>query len=146
MARISLTLPSKFHFTTTIILRISDLNYGNHMGNEVALLLAHEARVQFLKALGYSELDIGGTAIIMADAAVIYKSEGFSGEAIEIAVAIENMSRAGFEIFYKMYNTDQQKDLAWVKTGIVCYDYNQRKVRPVPEEFKKKVERLRMKL
>ena len=112
------------------------------MSNEVPLQLAHDARVRFLKALGYSELDIGGTAIIMADAAVVYKSEGFAGEEIDIALAVENFSRAGFDIFYKMYNTNQQKDLAWVKTGIVCFDYDQRKVKAVPEEFKKKIERL----
>ena len=46
MARIKLTLPERFPFTTTIPIRITDLNYGGHVGNDTVLALLHEARVQ----------------------------------------------------------------------------------------------------
>jgi len=52
---------------------ISDINYGGHMGNDRSLSLFHEARIVFLKSLGYSEMNIGnGIGIIMKDAHVDY--------------------------------------------------------------------------
>ena len=59
MARIKLEVPENIHFKTKITLRVSDMNYGGHLGNDAVLSLAHEARVQFLKQFGYSEMDLG---------------------------------------------------------------------------------------
>ena len=53
MARIKLTLPERFLFSASIPVRITDLNYGAHVGNDTILSLMHEARVQFLRLFGY---------------------------------------------------------------------------------------------
>ena len=58
MARIKLDLPGRFPFSTELRVRITDVNYGGHMGNDALLGLLHEARVQFLAHYGLSELDI----------------------------------------------------------------------------------------
>ena len=47
MARIKVELPELFTFNTTIPIRITDLNYGNHVGNDTILSMIHEACVQF---------------------------------------------------------------------------------------------------
>jgi len=75
MARIKIELPGKFIFKTEITIRVSDLNYGGHLGNDSVLSICHEARLRFLKHLGYSELDVEGSGIIMSDAAIQYKGE-----------------------------------------------------------------------
>jgi acyl-CoA thioesterase FadM len=73
-----------FPFSTELRVRITDVNYGGHMGNDSLLGLLHEARVQFLAHYGLSELDIGGLwGIIMADSVIVYKSEAFPGETTE---------------------------------------------------------------
>jgi len=64
MARIKLELPETFSFRTEITVRITDLNYGGHLGNADTLVLIHEARVRFLKSYGYSEIDIEGYGTI----------------------------------------------------------------------------------
>jgi hypothetical protein len=79
MARMKLDIPSRIQFTTELNVRISDVNYGGHLGNDAVLSLIHEARVQFLNHFGYSEKDIEETGIIMADSVVIYRSEAFTG-------------------------------------------------------------------
>ena len=61
MARIKIDLPDNFSFTTSIPIRITDVNYGGHVGNDTILSLIHEARMQFLKQLGYSELEFAGS-------------------------------------------------------------------------------------
>ena len=95
MARIKFDLPPRFHFSTELSIRIGDINYGGHLGNDAVLTLAHEARIRFLKQYGYSELDIEGTAIIMADAAVVYKSEGFLGDILRIEVTVGEFQNVG---------------------------------------------------
>jgi acyl-CoA thioesterase FadM len=59
MARIKLQLPQQFIFSTLIPVRITDINYGNHVGNDAILSLLHEARMQFLNKAGYTELEFG---------------------------------------------------------------------------------------
>ncbi|MGB2129403.1 MAG: acyl-CoA thioesterase [Flavicella sp.] len=136
MARIKLEAPEKFHFTTTIKLRVTDINYGGHLGNDAVLSLAHEARVQFLSSHGWNEMNVAGSGIIQADAAVVYKSEGFYGNDIEIDIAVFDMHRLGFDLFYTMKNLTTGKELAQVKTGIICFDYTAKKVTTLPEVFK----------
>jgi acyl-CoA thioesterase FadM len=118
------------------------MNYGNHLGNDRILALAHEARVDFLQSMGLSELELGeGTSIIMADAAILFKSEGFIGNQIRVEVGVGAFTRAGFDLYYKMVNITTGKDLAYVKTGIVCFDYVERKVRSVPQSFIQTIEK-----
>jgi hypothetical protein len=45
MPRLKLELPAGFPFRTTLTVRVTDLNYGNHLGNDALLGLLHEARV-----------------------------------------------------------------------------------------------------
>lgn len=47
MARIKLNFPEEVVFSTEIDIRITDLNYGGHVANDVFLGLAHEVRLQF---------------------------------------------------------------------------------------------------
>lgn len=136
MARIQIEFPQSFAFTTNIPIRITDLNYGGHVGNDTILSLIHEARVQFLQSLGYSEKNLGGTGVIMSDVVINFKSELFYGDVISASVAVTNVSRASFDIVYRL-----QKEGALVaeaKTGMVCYDYEKKKVSMVPEEVKAK--------
>ena len=65
MARINIDLPGDFKFSTTIPVRITDLNYGGHVGNDAILSIIHEARMQFLHHFGYSEINFGGTTALV---------------------------------------------------------------------------------
>lgn len=141
MDRIKLTLPETFNFTTTISIRITDLNYGGHVGNDSFLSLIHEARLQFLKSLGYSELSIEGTGIIMADAAIEFKAELFYADVVDISVAATNFTKLGFDLYYLLEkNTPEKKVLAGkAKTGMLCINYETRKLAEVPQAFINKV-------
>ena len=135
MPRIRIELPEQFSFTTTIAVRITDLNYGGHVGNDSILSLIHEARVQFLRYHGYSELDLGGTALIMGDAAIEFKSELFYGSLVRASVTAAEFSRVGFTLYYKLEKENEGRErlpVAFAKTGMVCYDYVLRKVVALP--------------
>lgn len=142
MPRVKLKFPEQQSlFFTKIPLRISDMNYGNHLGNDKVLSLVHEARVQFLHALGYTEMDIGGCGLIMSDAIVVFKKESFYGDVLYIPIYIGEINAHSFDLFYKLV---KKKDglvvpVAEVKTGMVCFDYITRKVCSLPEAFLKKL-------
>jgi acyl-CoA thioester hydrolase len=130
MSRIRLQLPENFSFSTTIIIRITDLNYGGHVGNDTVLSLIHEARVQYLRAFGYGEMNFEGAGMIMIDAGIEFRSELFYGDEIKAFVTATEFSRAGFNFYYKLMKDDTI--VAVAKTGMVCYDYEKKKVVSVP--------------
>jgi len=137
MARIQINFPEKKFFSTEISIRITDLNYGGHLGNDTMLSLLHEARVRFLKHFDYSEMNIEGVGIIMADAAVQFKAEAFYGESLKIEIAADEFTRAAFDLFYRV--SSSERVVAIAKTGIVFYDYDKKKVVSMPEKFHKKL-------
>lgn len=138
MARIRLALPGEYIFSTRIPVRIGDINYGGHLGNDAILSIMHEARLQFLNQFGFTELDVGGASLIMADSAIVYKSEGFHGQVISIEMNAVDFSNSGFDLFYRLTNSETGKEIAVAKTGMVCFNYDSRKVVPVPPAFREK--------
>ena len=142
MARVKIEIPEKFIFKTEIAIRVTDLNYGGHLGNDSVLSICHEARLRFLKHLGYSELDVEGSGIIMSDAAIQYKGEGFHGDELIIEIGVNDFTKKGCDFVYRLTNKETGKIIAIVKTGIVFYDYNLRKIVAIPEKFKSEIERM----
>ena len=134
--RVKLELPKKFHFETSLIIRVSDLNYGGHLGNDAVLSLAHESRVQFFKSLNMTERDFFGKSLIMADSVVVYKSQGFLGDKIDVNISITELRSHGFKIFYLFKNNGTKRDLAYIQTSMVFYDYDMEKILPTPDDFK----------
>ena len=138
MPRVKVDLPDHFEFSTELTVRIGDINYGGHLGNDAVLSMIHEARVQFLNHYGYSELNIEGAGIIMADAVVVYKTEGFHGDTLVAEVAVGDFQNASCDFLYRLTNKETEKEIARAKTGIVFYDYVSKKTMSVPAKFREK--------
>jgi len=169
MPKTKLVLPEHFTFTTDIPIRITDLNYGGHVGNDSVLSILHEVRMQFLRHHGYTELDLAGTGMIMADVTIEFRSEVFYGETLKASVAAAEFSRVGFDVYYKLEKQTEGKNVrtpssdllrhgaprpepsqspvpddeplvhSWTtvavaRTGMVCYNYHQKKIVSVPKE------------
>ncbi|WP_291073245.1 acyl-CoA thioesterase [Empedobacter sp. UBA5987] len=134
MARIKLDFSDKFLFSTIIPVRITDLNYGNHLANDKVLSIIHESRIQFFQHYGYSELDFGGVSVIMGDVAIEYKNQAFYGDELLIEIGVQDFSRVSFDVIYKISTID--KLIAKAKTGMVTFDYQQNKVVEVPQKIK----------
>jgi len=139
MARIKLELPENYIFETRIKVRISDINYGGHLGNDSVLSLMHEARFRFFRSLGYQdELSIEGVGTIQADTAIAYKGEAFHGDEILIQIAIGDMTPKSFDVLYLL--TCGDKEIARAKTGIAMFDYSINKVCNIPQNFLSKIQ------
>ena len=129
MKRMKIEMPSQWQYSTEIKVRVSDLNYGNHMGNQQFLAYAQEARVRFLAENGFTELDFGGVSLIQADAVITYSCEGRLGDKVQIDIATEVTGRSSFNVFYQFTNLTQGKHMANIRTALISYDYE--KNRPI---------------
>ena len=136
MARIKMEFPRSSVFSTEIDLRISDINYGGHLGHDSILSLTHEARVRFFIHYGFSELDVDGPGIVLSDVAIVYKSESFYGETMAVEIAVCDFTKYGCDLVYRLSEKETGRLVAIAKTGIVFMNYAERKVAPVPEKFK----------
>ena len=139
MHQVKLELPNEFSYSTIIPIRITDLNYGGHVGNDTVLTLFHEARIQFLAHYETSEMNFGGVGLIMRDVVIEFKKEIFYGDNVKVYVAISNFSKISFDIFYKMVKGNDVI-VAIARTGMICYNYQLKKIVSVPEEMLNKFE------
>lgn len=135
MARVKLDLPDHFPFSTELRVRVTDLNYGGHVGNDALLGLLAEARVRFLEGYGLTELNVFGVGIIMSDSVVIYRSEAFCGETLCISVTVTDFNKYGCDFIYRVTEKTSGREVARAKTGTVFFDYQQRAVQKVPQAF-----------
>lgn len=135
MARIKIDMPDNYSFSTDMPVRISDINYGGHLGNDAVLSMIHEARVRYLASFNYTEMNVEGLGIIMTDSAIVYKAESFHGEQIQIDIAVGDFNKYGCDIYYLLTNKQTAVEIAHAKTGIVFFDYEARKVTGIPQAF-----------
>jgi acyl-CoA thioester hydrolase len=137
--RIKIEVPSQLPFSTEIVVRITDINYGGHLGNDALLSIVHESRVRYLASMGFAEHDVAGVGIIMTDAALVYRAEVFYGEVLRVDVGVGELTRAGAEIVYRLTSQATGKEVARAKTGIAFYDYSRKKVVEMPGQFRERV-------
>lgn len=138
MKKVDITEPEKYIFECNFHIRATDLNYGNHMGNEVFLKFAQEARMKFFQHFGYTELDLEGLGTIMADCEIKFMDQGYYNDEVQIEIGISDFGRVGFNLVYKFYNRNSEKVMALIKTAILCYSYDDQKVKSIPEPVKVK--------
>jgi acyl-CoA thioester hydrolase len=146
MARLSIELPEKFIFTTEIIIRGSDLNYGNHVGHDRLLTIMQDARITLYRQFGFkNELNFeGSVGQVIADVCVVYKSESFLGDLLVCRIAASDFSKYGFDLLYLLSNKASGKEIARAKIGIVCFDYDKRKVASIPKILMDKLQSLQV--
>ncbi|MFA9452461.1 MAG: acyl-CoA thioesterase [Candidatus Aminicenantaceae bacterium] len=137
MPRIRLKPAPDYAFQIELSIRVTDLNYGGHLGNDRLLSLIHEARVAFLAEHGLSELDCGGVSLTMGDAALVYQGEAYAGDVLRFEVAAGEASRSGFRIFYRITRPSDDSPIALAETGMVCFDYQARRICLLPEAVRR---------
>jgi acyl-CoA thioester hydrolase len=136
MPRIQIDLPERFAFSTEITLYLGHMNYAGHLDNALLLAVVSEARLRFFKSLGYTELDVEGLGIVVADVAVQYRSEAFHGEVMVVRMTASDFGSKGCDLLWCLAEKSTQREVARGKTGIVFFDYSARKVASVPENFR----------
>lgn len=127
MSRMQIELPETFLFSTEMTVRVSDLNYGNHLGNDAVLALIHEARRRYLGSLGIEEISAEGIGFLIAEAQVVYRAQAFYGDRLRIEVAAGDFGSRGCSFYYRVRHAARAGDVAHARTGVVCFDFRAQK-------------------
>ena len=132
-----LTFPDTALFDCTLEIRVGDLNYGNHLGNDRIIGLLHEARMQFLQSFGYTEMNIEGVGLILRDLSVELKKEMFYRDRLRIEIAVSDWSATGFRLMYRVWRKEDEHETitALGHTTLICFDYGSKKPVRVPEKL-----------
>ena len=93
MPRVKVSVPEQFLFSLERIVGISDINYAKHLDSVAMLKILHEARLQFLASLGFTEANIYGLGMVVTDLAVDYRSESFANDLLIIDVGVGTAHR-----------------------------------------------------
>ena len=127
-------------FTFNYTIKQEDLNYGNHVGNERALLFFQWTRESFLRQNNLSETNIGdGSGFIQVEATVQYKKQLFLDQKIE--VRITKIEIKGLKIIFE-YEIYTGKELAITGTAtVLAYNYEEQKIKKIPAKFKEIVKK-----
>ncbi len=144
MNRVKIDLPQKFIYSTEITVRVYDVNFAGHLSNDSILSMVHEARIRFLKNYGFSEVNTAGAGIIMSDAALQYKSQGYHGDVLLFEVTVENFIKNGCDFVFRITNKANGKEIARAKTGIAFFNYDKNKIVTVPQKFNELIDSLKV--
>lgn len=138
MPRIKIPQLNQYAFSVDIPVRISDLNYADHVGNDSFLSIMHDARMLYLMSRGFTEMNVEGFGLIMADAGVEYKAQMKYGDLVTVEVGIDDFSTVGFDVYYRLsvQRDGQRKITALGKTGMVLFDFQLQKMAPITPDLK----------
>lgn len=138
MTRVKIDLPDTWLFRIDLPVRITDINYGNHLGNDALVGLLQEARVRWLNQFGWTELIEGQLGLIQVDLAVRFKNEARFGDILTVSIQPDNWSRRGFDLMYRVANREGS-DVAHARSGFLFFDYGRGKVAALPDGFQARV-------
>jgi YbgC/YbaW family acyl-CoA thioester hydrolase len=116
-----------------MIVRISDLNYCKHVGYQNFFSFFQEARIAYLRQFNYTEMDIEGCGMIVAEANCKYKAELFFDNAIDIYCAVTTLRSKLFVMQYQILKADTVCAEGFTKN--LCYDYRAKQVIRLPQPF-----------
>lgn len=139
MARVQIELPDQWSFTAELVVRITDINYGRHVGNDALVGLLHEARMQWIRSLGYpSELLAEPVGLIMVDLAVRFKAEAVYGDRLRAQIACDDWSSLGFGLTYLLTRVNDGAEVARARSGMAFFDYAKKRLAAPPPDFRER--------
>ena len=98
--------------------------------------ILHEARLQFIASLGFTEGNIFGLGMVVTDLAVEYRSESFANDMLLIDVGVSGFNRYGFDIGLQVTNSAFDTVVCNGKMGVVFFDFDKHQIIEVPLAFK----------
>jgi acyl-CoA thioesterase FadM len=132
MPRIRIDFPEQVIFSCEVPVRISDINYGNHLGHDSLISILHEARARMLSRHGMTELDLDGQTLVLTDLAVRYLSEALFDQVLQIEIGVGELRPRSCELRYRVTNLSSGKTVALAATGLAFVDRTTQRVSGIP--------------
>ena len=127
-----------FRFSTTVEVRWRDLDAMGHVNNAVYFTYLEQARIHYLREVGFVPGVPSGMGFILAEASCQFKSPLQLGERATIRVRVSQLRNSSFVFEYRAEAEDGRL-IATARTVQVCYDYQAQRPIPVPGEWREAV-------
>jgi acyl-CoA thioester hydrolase len=127
-------------FTIDVQVRFRDIDGMGHVNNAVYMSYIELARTQFyMKFAGKRTLD--EIDFILAHAEIDFESQAVWGDQVQVAVWPSKIGTSSFTLSYEITETRSGRVLARARTVLVSYDYEKKKSKPIPADFRALLER-----
>lgn len=135
MERVKLNFPTDaviHHHSISV--RVTDMNYGRHLGHDALVSLLHESRLQALMALGFPEWDLAGYPSVVADLAVQYQSEARCPDVLVVETAIPDPAGKALSVYHRVLADEGARLLATARLNLLVIDPAKGRPVAVPAE------------
>ena len=123
MPRVRLEFPAEaILHRHALSVRITDMNYGRHLGHDALVSLLHEARVAALASRELSEWDLGGFPSVVADLAVQYQGEAAWPDALVVETAIPAIEGKALCVYHRVVRERDQRPVATARLTLLLID------------------------
>lgn len=140
MERVRLEFPdADLRHQHPLTVRITDMNYGSHLGHDAVVSLLHEARSQAFQALGLSEADMGGYPSVAADLAVQYQAEARFPDALVVDTAIPAQTGKVVTVYHRIRREADAKVVATARINLMLIDLQTGRPVTVPDEVRERL-------
>ena len=139
MTRLHVAVPEEFLFRMERTVGLSDINYAKHLDSVSMVKILHEARLQFLASLGFTEANVYGLGLVVTDLSVDYIAESFANDRLTIDVGVSKFTRHGFDIGIKVSNEALAAVVCNGNFGLVFFDFDKHHLARVPSGFEEKL-------
>ncbi|MCS5712816.1 thioesterase family protein [Candidatus Berkiella aquae] len=127
--------PDNASFVTRMNVRINDVNYANHLDYSALLEMVGNARSQFFRHYGCTEIDIEGVGGIVKKIYVDYLDEASFNDELEFKVFVSDIKGVKANLLFLITNLKKAKEVARVAMNFVFFDAKKGKLCSAPEKF-----------
>lgn len=114
-------------YTDTIQPRISDINYGGHLGHIELISLLHEIRLRFLNLYSLTEDNLGGNVLLVRNLNITYKNQAYWGNNLEINMQMK-ISGAKILFNYNIVNLTSKNETADAEIVMVLFSKQHKRI------------------
>jgi len=127
-----------FRFSSTSEVRWRDLDAMGHVNNVVYFTYQEQARIHYLRELELLPEDAGNIGFILAEASCQFKSPLKLGERVTVYIRVSEIRNSSFVFEYRLEGA-QERLVATARSTQVCYDYQNQRSIPLPDEWREVV-------
>jgi acyl-CoA thioester hydrolase len=124
----------KILFSDKMRVRVSDINYGNHVCHTKFISMLHNVRVLFFKKYGYSEGDFFGNSLVMLNVTIDYLAQCFFDEELIISITSVGFQKAALCFEYEIFNSTRKAKAVKATSIMGLYDKASNSLKRPPKE------------
>lgn len=130
-----------FKHELQIQVRFGDIDSMNHVNNAKYLTYIESARIDYVKTVLNTDVDLSNYSIILAKVEINFLEPILLKDQIKVFTRCSRIGSRSFDLEYEIAKTnkDQLKTVAQGHTVLVAFDYKNGQTIQVPEKWKKKI-------